>query len=145
MDIVAEHRKTYNFFYDITGVAMMVHGEYKPGLLETAYEAALEYLLSLKGYSVEHQVILPMYWKEIKLNRTYRMDLVVNKNIILELKAVTYVTKEQRHQLWNYMRLTKQPYGMLLNFGADSLYSEWYEFDTIMGEIKRIKPIDVKL
>ncbi len=73
------------------------------------------------------------------------MDLVVNNNIILELKAVTYVTKEQRQQLWNYMRLTKQPYGMLLNFGADSLYSEWYEFDTIMGEIKRIKPIDVKL
>ncbi len=67
MDIVAEHRKTYNFFYDITGVAMMVHGEYKPGLLETAYEAALEYLLSLKGIVLSIKLCCPCIGKRLNL------------------------------------------------------------------------------
>ena len=117
---------------------MEVHREYKPGLLESAYEAALKYLLELDGYKVEQQVFLPMYWKGVQLNQNYRMDLVVNGNIIVELKAIKYVTLEHKQQLWNYMRLTKQPYGMIINFGNDSLYSEWFEQHLTTGEIKKV-------
>lgn len=66
------------------------------------------------------------------------MDLVVNDNIILELKAVTFVDKEHRKQLFNYMNLTHVPYGMLINFGPKGLFSEWYERYN-NGEIDKIK------
>ncbi len=87
-----EHNKFYYFFHDITGEAMLVHSEYHEGLLESAYEAALEYLLKLKGYNVERQVYLPMYWKDVKLNQHYCMDLVINNNVIVELKASNHIT-----------------------------------------------------
>ena len=121
-----EHNKFYYFFHDITGEAMLVHSEYHEGLLESAYEAALEYLLKLKGYNVERQVYLPMYWKDVKLNQHYCMDLVINNNVIVELKASSHIALPHRKQLWNYLNLTHMPYGMLMNFGAKSFYSEWY-------------------
>ena len=126
MDLIQEHNKKYQFFADITGEAMRVHRKYHPGLLESAYEAALKYLLEQKGYTVERQKFLPIFWENVQLDQDYRMDLVVNGNIILELKAVKHVDTPHRLQLWNYMRLTHQPYGMLINFGADRLFSEWY-------------------
>ena len=133
-----ELKTKYSFFKEITGRSMEIHREYKPGLLESAYEAALKYLLQQDGYKVEQQVLLPMYWKDIQLDQKYRMDLVVNGNIIVELKAVRYVTLEHKQQLWNYMRLTKQPFGMIINFGNDSLYSEWFEQDLNSREIKKV-------
>ena len=121
-----EHNEFYRFFHEITGEAMLVHGEYHAGLLESAYEAALAYLLKEKGYIVEKQVYLPIFWKNIELDQHYCMDLVVNKNIIIELKAVKNIVQAHRNQLWNYMNLTHKPFGMLINFGSNSLYSEWY-------------------
>ncbi|MBQ6080778.1 MAG: GxxExxY protein [Muribaculaceae bacterium] len=121
-----EHNERYRFFHEITGEAMLVHSEYHEGLLESAYEAALTYLLRQKGYSVEKQVMLPMYWKDVKLDQRYCMDLVINNDIIVELKAISNIGSPHRRQLWNYMNLTHKPYGMLVNFGAKSFYSEWY-------------------
>ena len=93
---VVYYRPKYSFFREITGLAMEVHNEYHPGLLESAYEAALKYLLCEKGYKVQSQVYLPLYWKEILLDQTYRMDLVINDNIILELKAIMFIGTEHR-------------------------------------------------
>ena len=139
MDLVQEYNKKYEFFSDIAGEAMRVHRKYHNGLLESAYEAALKYLLEQKGYTVERQVFLPMYWDDVQLDQTYRMDLVVNGNIIIELKAVNFVDKEHRRQLFNYMHLTHTEYGMLINFGDESLFSEWYRRDPKNGEIEKIK------
>ena len=138
MDLIAEHNRKYQFFADITGVAMKVHSKYHGGLLESAYEAALKYLLEQQGFKVERQVELPIYWDEIKLDQRYRMDLVVNDNIILELKAVNFVDKEHRKQLFNYMNLTHVPYGMLINFGPKGLFSEWYVRHSD-GDIEKVK------
>ena len=121
-----EHNEFYRFFHEITGEAMLVHSEYHEGLLESAYEAALTYLLRQKGYTVEKQVYLPMFWKDIKLEQHYCMDLVVNKDIIIELKAIKNIAKPHRQQLFNYMHLTHKPFGIIMNFGAESFYSEWY-------------------
>lgn len=139
MNLIEEYNKKYKFFADITGVAMKVHRKYKPGLLESAYEAALKYLLEQDGFKVERQVFLPIFWEDVQLDQTYRMDLVVNDDIIVELKAVKFADKEHRHQLWNYMHLTHKRYGMLINFGSDSLFSEWFERDPLTGEISKIK------
>ena len=139
MNVIEEYNKKYEFFKDITGEAMTVHRKFHSGLVESAYEAALKYLLEQKGYKVERQVFLPMYWDDVLLDQTYRLDLVVNDNIILELKAVNFVDKSHRRQLFNYMHLTHTEYGMLINFGADSLFSEWYRRSPISGDIEKIK------
>ena len=139
MDLIKEYNQRYEFFRDITGEAMRVHRKYRGGLLESAYEAALKYVLEQKGYKVERQVFLPIFWDDVQLDQTYRMDLVINGNIIVELKAIKHIDTEHRRQLWNYMNLTHQPYGMLINFGAESLYSEWYHRNDATGDIDKIK------
>ena len=140
MDLLKEHNKKYDFFREITGIAMKVYNKYKSGLLESAYEAAMKYLLEQCGYKVESQVYLPIYWDNVKLDKSYRMDLVINENIIVELKSVTFVETQHRKQLWNYMRLTHLPYGMLINFGNENnLFSEWYYFDIVEDTIDKIR------
>ena len=139
MNLIEEHNKRWDFFRDITGEAMRVHRKFHFGLLESAYEAALKYLLEQKGYTVERQVYLPIYWDEVKLDQTYRIDLMVNGNIIIELKAINHIDTEHRRQLWNYMNLTHQPYGMLINFSPNGLYSEWYYRNPQSNIIDKIK------
>jgi len=70
MNLIEEYNKKYEFFKDITGEAMKVHRKFHKGLLESAYEAALKYLLEQKGYAVERQVVLPMYWDDVQLDQT---------------------------------------------------------------------------
>ncbi len=139
MDVREEYNKKYEFFHDITGEAMRVHRKFRGGLLESAYEAALKYLLEQKGYSVERQVLVPIYWENVRLDQDYRLDLLVNSEIILELKAIKHIDTPQRHQLWSYMRITHLPYGMLINFSPEGLYSEWYHYDETDGSIDKIK------
>ncbi|MBQ2563249.1 MAG: GxxExxY protein [Muribaculaceae bacterium] len=138
MNLVDEHNKKYEFFREITEEAMRVHRKFKPGLLESAYSAALRFLLKEKGHQVDKQVMIPMYWDNTVLDEYYRIDLLVDSNIILELKATKQVISEHRLQLMNYMRLTHKKYGMLINFGMDSLYSEWYELDTETNKIEKV-------
>ena len=127
------------FFHEITGEAMRVHRKFRGGLLESAYEAALKYLLEQKGYKVERQVFVPMYWDDVRLEQDYRLDLLVNGNIILELKAIKHIDTPHRQQLWSYLHITHKPYGMLINFSPEGLYSEWYHLDELTGEIDKIK------
>ncbi len=118
---------------------MKVHSKYHYGLLESAYEAALKYLLEQNGHKVTQQANLPIYWEDIKLDQTYRMDLVVDDNIIIELKAVAHIDMPHRRQLWNYLNLTHLEYGMLINFSPKGLYSEWYHREKKTGAIEQIK------
>ena len=141
---IAEISERCLSFYKITGLAMQVHAEYHPGLLESAYEAALVYLMEQSNLRCEEQVNLPIYWKDVKLKKHYCMDLVVDDDMIIELKAVKYVNNEHRKQLWNYMHLTHMPFGLLFNFGCNSLFSEWY-YRRDDGEIKKLNWRDNRL
>ena len=138
MDLIAEYNKKLEVFKNITGCAMKVYNKYHFGSLESAYEAALKYLLELEGHIVERQVYLPIFWDDVQLDQTYRMDLIVDGIVIVEHKALEYVRKEHRNQLWNYMNLTHVSHGMLVNFAKDRLYSEWYirEED---GKIEKVR------
>lgn len=122
----------------ITGVAMKVHAKFRSGLLESAYEAAMEYLLKKDGHVVERQKELPIFWDDVCLNQTYRMDLVID-GIIVELKSVAHTNDAHLRQLWNYMHLTHTEYGMLINFGAEHLFSVWFRRDPITNNIERVK------
>ena len=99
--LLDEQNLRYPILHQITGAAMEVHREYKPGLLESAYEAALKYVLEHSGLKVDRQVYLPIYWKDVKLDQNYRVDLLVNGEVIIELKAVSFVSGEHRKQLMN--------------------------------------------
>ena len=129
--------------YLITGKAFEVYNELDYGLLESAYEAALEWELQRAGLIVEHEVMLPMYYKGVRLPRDYRIDLMVNKKVILELKTVEQMASEHRLQLFNYMRLTHTLYGMLINFGPDGVRSEKYLYDQATNTCELIDVIEL--
>nr|DAN97221.1 MAG TPA: PD-(D/E)XK nuclease superfamily protein [Caudoviricetes sp.] len=138
MNVIEEHNAQLEPMRVITGVAMKVHAKFRSGLLESAYEAAMEYLLKKDGHVVERQKELPIFWDDVRLNQTYRMDLVID-GVIVELKSVSHTTDAHLRQLWNYMHLTHTEYGMLINFGAEHLFSVWFRRDPITNNIERVK------
>lgn len=141
MGMVVKQNDKYSFFHEISGVAMKVHAKYRYGLLEAAYEAAMKYLLEQLGHKVERQVYVPIYWDDVQLDQSYRLDLLIDSSIIIELKAITHIETVHRRQLWNYMNLTHLPYGMLINFSPNGLYSEWFHRDDVTGQINKIKSL----
>ena len=120
--------------YDIIGAAMEVHREYGFGISEGVYEEALCIELEDYGYESEAQCDLPVYYKGQLLEKRFRMDIVVENDIIIELKAVDTLLAEHRAQLYNYLRLTKKPVGILLNFGR-SVRAEKYIYDSETNEV----------
>ena len=120
--------------YDIIGAAMEVHKEYGFGISEGVYEEALCIELEDYGYESEAQCDLPVYYKGQLLEKRFRMDIVVENDIIIELKAVDTLLAEHRAQLYNYLRLTKKPVGILLNFGR-SVRAEKYIYDSETNEV----------
>lgn len=136
MDLLKEYDKRTKPMRDIVGTAMKVYNEWGAGLLESAYEAGIKHLLLKQGYNVERQKYLPIYLMGEKLEENYRMDLVID-DIIVELKACKFISQEHRKQLHNYMRLTQNKYGLLVNFAEHQVYSEAYElYDD--GSIEKI-------
>lgn len=138
MDLIQEHNKRLESLRVITGVAMKVHAKFRSGLLESAYEAAMKYLLEKDGHMVERQKELPIFWDDVQLEQSYRTDLVID-GVIVELKSVSHTNDSHVRQLWNYMHLTHTEYGMLINFGSERLYSAWYRRDPLTREIEKVK------
>lgn len=102
----------------IIGAAMEVHKTLGPGLLESAYETCLEYELNAQGFRVERQKALPVVYKDIKLDQGYRIDLLVNNMVIVELKAVDALTDVHKAQVRSYLRFSGCQVGLLLNFNV---------------------------
>lgn len=113
--------------YRIIGAAMNVHSVMNNGLLEPLYQEALSIELGENGIANEREKKLWCYYKNHLLEKTYKVDILVG-DIILELKSVQEILPEHRAQLFNYMRLTKSPLGLLINFGNKSLQSECYGY-----------------
>ena len=100
----------------IIGAAIEVHRTLGPGLLESAYQECLFYELRSLGLSVKKEVTLPIINKEIKLNHGYRIDLLVNDKIVIELKTVESFTDVHFAQILTYLKLGEYPLGLLINF-----------------------------
>ncbi len=105
----------------IIGAAINVHRQLGPGLLENAYEACLEYELLEKGCLVERQKPLPVVYKQIKVECGFRIDLLVDRKIIVEVKAVDALAPIHNAQLLSYLKLSKCKLGLLINFNAKLL------------------------
>ncbi|WP_299669662.1 GxxExxY protein [uncultured Polaribacter sp.] len=100
----------------IIGAAIEVHKALGSGLLESAYQECLYFELKLLGLNVEKEISLPIIYKDIKLNHGYRIDLLVENKIVLELKTVESFTDVHSAQILTYMKLGNYPLGLLLNF-----------------------------
>lgn len=99
--------------------AIEVHRELGPGLLESAYEACLAYELVERGYKVERQLEMPIRYKEVFVDVGYRIDLLVDGLIIVELKAVDEIHPIHEAQLLSYLKLGNLHLGLLLNFHCE--------------------------
>ena len=98
--------------------ALKVHRALGPGLLESAYEECLFYELNLLDIKVERQKSLPLMYKEVKMDIGYRLDLIVNDKVIIEIKAVEALNEVHLAQLLTYLKLTDCKLGMLINFNV---------------------------
>jgi len=105
----------------IIGAAMDVHRELGPGLLESAYEACLFYELTRNGLAVERQKELPVTYKSVKVDCGYRIDLLIEKKVIVELKAVEKLMPIHEAQLLSYLKLSGCKIGLLINFNTKLL------------------------
>jgi GxxExxY protein len=112
--------------HDIVGAAIEVHRRLGPGLLESAYETCLCRELTLRGISCRQQVPLPVKYRGVQLDCGYRLDLVVEESVIIEVKAVGKVLPVHRAQVLTYLRLTSFRLGLLINFNVEVLRSGIY-------------------
>ena len=102
--------------YLIIGAAIELHRNLGPGLLESAYESALIYELNRQNLDVKSQVPMPMIYKDIRLDNGYRLDLIANDLVIVEIKAIENLAPVHFAQTLTYLKLSQKKLGLLINF-----------------------------
>ncbi|MFC0264072.1 GxxExxY protein [Fontibacter flavus] len=112
----------------VIGCAIEVHRHLGPGLLESAYQKCLAYEINKAGLYVQEEILLPLRYKEIDLDRAYRIDLIIEGKLIVENKTVETLTDVHIAQLLTYLKLTDNKLGLLINWKSKIL----------KGNIKRV-------
>ncbi len=107
--------------YKIRGAIFTVHIELGPGLLESVYEAALVYELTAGGICVSSQVAVPVHYKEVQLELGFRMDILVENLVIIEIKSIESLHDVHKKQLLTYLKLANKKLGILVNFNVVKL------------------------
>ena len=105
----------------IIGAAMKVHSALGPGLLESAYQACLSHELKKQGLGVKAEVVLPVVYEDAKVDAGYRLDILVEDQVIVELKSVEKTLPVHEAQLITYLKLSKCKVGLLINFNVKHL------------------------
>ena len=105
----------------IIGAAIEVHRQLGPGLLEASYEACLVYELECAGLFVERQKPLPLVYKDLKLEHGYRIDALVERAVVIEIKAVEHLAPVHEAQVLTYLKLSGLHLGLLINFNVPLL------------------------
>lgn len=107
--------------YSIRGAIFKVYNHLGPGLLESVYETALAYELSCEGLEVKRQVVCPVIYETIRIDAAFRLDLLVENRVIVEIKSVEALQDVHHKQLLTYLRLTQLRLGILVNFNTDEI------------------------
>jgi len=110
--------------YEVVGAAIEVHKNLGPGLLESVYEKCLYHELTLRGFYVTKQQRVPINYKGLELNFDLRFDLLVENQIIVEIKAIEKLIPLNQAQLLTYLRLLGKSKGVLLNFNCINIFKE---------------------
>ena len=107
--------------YQVIGAALDLHKNIGPGLLESSYETALVYDLRQMGLDVKQQVAMPFIYKEIKMDVGYRLDILVENKVIVEVKAIECLASVHYAQLHTYLKMSRLKLGLLINFNCKLL------------------------
>lgn len=107
--------------YKIRGCIFNVYNKLGPGLFESVYEAALCYELDKEGLAFKRQLELPVHYEDIILDVAFRIDILVENKVIIEIKSVEELSKVHYKQIITYLKLTSIPLGLLVNFNTDSI------------------------
>lgn len=107
--------------YEVIGIALTLHRQVGPGLLESAYEAAMAHELTKKGFHVRQQIPMPIVYDGQEMGIGYRIDIVVNDLVIIEVKSVETLLPVHYSQLLTYLRLSGKKLGLLINFNSEKL------------------------
>ena len=128
-----ELKKYKELVYQIIGSAMTVHAEMRWGLLEPVYQEALSWELSQRNITNIREQEIEIYYKNHRLDKKYKMDILVG-DIVVEIKSVVKMLPVHRAQLCNYLRLSRKPIGILINFGEKDLIGERWAYDEETNE-----------
>ena len=120
-DSAKDQQRLNSITESIVDAAIEVHKSLGPGLLESTYEACLAFELSQCNLKVETQKALPVVYKQVKLDAGYRLDLLVNQEVIVEIKAVDQLMPVHKAQLLSYLKLSGCKVGLLINFNTKLL------------------------
>ncbi|RTZ07228.1 GxxExxY protein [Flavobacterium sp. GSP27] len=107
--------------YKIRGCIFLVYKNLGPGLLESVYEAALLYELKKHNFEVKSQVVLPVLYDGINLEIGFRLDILVEEKVIIEIKSVKDLSKLHFKQLLTYLKLSRKKVGILVNFNCENI------------------------
>ncbi len=107
--------------YEVIGTSLKLHSALGPGLLESAYEEALAYDLIKIGFNVQRQLPMPMIYKEVKMDIGYRIDLLINQKVIIELKSLEKLAPVHFAQTLTYLKLSGLKLALLINFNTKHL------------------------
>lgn len=118
MTLSSQRKELEHIGKGIVQASLTVHRSLGPGLLESAYEECLAYELKEIGFQVERQVAMPLVYKQIKMESGYRLDLLVNEKVIIEVKAVERLHDIHLAQLLTYLKLGDNQLGFLINFNV---------------------------
>lgn len=121
--------------YKIIGLAIEVHRQLGPGLLESAYQQCLFYEIKKAGFKVEKEVMLPIIYKEIKIDHGYRIDLLIEDKLVVELKTVESFTSVHFAQIITYLKLGQYPLGLLINYNSKILKNNIKRFINTSREL----------
>jgi GxxExxY protein len=105
----------------IIGIAILIHQSLGPGLLESAYKECLYYRLRKEGYFVEKEKPMPLFFEEVKLECGYRIDILVERKVVIEIKSVDTLNEVHFAQTLTYMKLGSYKLGLLINFNVSLL------------------------
>ena len=128
-----ELKKYKELVYQIIGAAMTVHAEMRWGVLEPVYQETLSWELTQRNIFNKREQEIGIYYKNHKLDKKYKVDILVG-DIVVELKSVVKILPAHRAQLCNYLRLTRKPVGILINFGEKDLIGERWAYDEETNE-----------
>lgn len=118
--------KTYlkDLIYQVNGCAIEVHKHLGPGLLESVYHSCLKKELTIRGFNFQTELIIPVNYKGLEVEAGLRCDLLVEKILVVELKAIEKVLPIHEAQLLTYMKLLEVPIGLIINFNVNHIFKE---------------------
>jgi GxxExxY protein len=117
MEFMKTEKERWNELSEkVIGAAIEVHRDLGPGLLESTYEASLMYELELQGFEVKRQLSLPIRYKDLEIEDAYRIDLLVEDSLIIEVKTVESILPIHSAQLLTCLRMSEKHLGLLINF-----------------------------